>query len=448
VARRFLTAVVLLVALLGACSRGGDGDGGAVTPTTVARQSTSATSTTVVHPRGGSVRVAVRGDADPGAPTSAGAAVRALVLPQLFVAAPDGTWTPSLVEPGSDRTGAGDRSATFRLRADATWSDGTALVAADLARTADHRFVASVDGSADGRRVTVRFTRPMPNWRRLWSGVDSVAAPRPGVWGGPFVVASRTAGLETVLRRNDRWWGAQSSSAPRRSGAPWLDEVHLVTVADETTARLLLARGELDVVAPLAATNRTPQFRAMPGVHVDVGPVAPVGAGGWWFGMLLNTEQLDRGERRGLVGSFAAARFRDVLLRGEAVAPDGLPSIADGDAGAIKGHDVTLTGTVEDPMTALVERSLQKRARANGGTVELRNAEADRVDRWVAAGDFDAALTWVYGDVSGDVGGDVLPVGLWRPVPVVAWRDGSVEGVRASAYGLSAAWNAWEWFRG
>jgi hypothetical protein len=398
------------------------------------RKSTSATTTTIVHPRGGSVRVAVRGDADPGAPTSAGAAVRALVLPQLFVAAPDGTWTPSLVEPGSDRTAADDRSATFRLRAGATWSDGTALVAADLARTADHRFVASVDGSADGRRVTVRFTQPMPNWRRLWSGVDSVAAPRPGVWGGPFVVASRTPGLETVLRRNDRWWAAP---------APWLDEVHLVTVADETTARLLLARGEVDVVAPLAATNRTPQFRAMAGVRVDVGPVAPVGAGGWWFGMLLDAKRLDGGERRGLVGSFAATRFRDVLLRDEAVAPDGLPS-AEGDAAAMKGHDVTLTGTNEDPMTALVERSLQKRARAAGGTVELRNAEADRVERWVASGDYDAALTWVYGEATGDV----VAVGLWRPIPVVAWRDGSVEGVRASAYGLSAAWNAWEWFRG
>jgi hypothetical protein len=181
----------------------------------------------------------------------------------------------------------------------------------------------------------------------------------------------------------------------------------------------------------------------MAGVRVDVGPVAPVGAGGWWFGMLLDTKRLDGGERRGLVGSFAATRFRDVLLRGEALAPDGLPS-ADGDAAAIKGHDVTLTGTNEDPMTALVERSLQKRARAAGGTVELRNAEADRVERWVASGDVDAALTWVYGEAAGNV----VAVGLWRPVPVVAWRDGSVEGVRASAYGLSAAWNAWEWFRG
>jgi hypothetical protein len=99
-------------------------------------------------------------------------------------------------------------------------------------------------------------------------------------------------------------------------------------------------------------------------------------------------------------------------------------------------------------MTALVERSLQKRARAAGGTVELRNAEADRVDRWVASGDYDAALTWVYGDAATATTGDVVPVALWRPVPVVAWRDGAVDGVRASAYGLSAAWNAWEWFRG
>ena len=38
----------------------------------------------------------------------------------------------------------------------------------------------------------------------------------------------------------------------------------------------------------------------------------------------------------------------------------------------------------------------------------------------------------------------VLP--LWRPVTVVAWRDG-LGGVRANGYALSGAWNAWEWWR-
>jgi ABC-type transport system substrate-binding protein len=428
VARRAL-AVLLAATLVVACTNGGEDDGAGPPPTTTPRRSTAATSTTVVHPRGGSVRVAVRGEADPAAPTLTGAAVRALVLPRLFVPMPDGTWAPSLVEPGSERVAADQRSVAFRLRA-ATWSDGSPLVAADLARTADHALVASVDGSADGRAVTVGFTRAVADWHRLWSGVDSIAAPRPDVWGGPFVVAARTPGLETVLRRNDRWWGAP---------APWLDEVRLVTVVDETTARLLLARGELDVVAPIAATNRTPQYRAITGIGVDVGAAAPAGGGGWWFGLLLNADRLDGSERRRVVGSLDATRFRTALLAGEVADAAGLPA-AEGGGGAV---DVTLTGTTEDPMTALVERALLKKARAAGGDVELRNAETDRVERWVAAGDYDAALVWRYDVTPADAGA----VGLWRPIPVAAWRQGAVAGVRASAYGLSAAWNAWEWFR-
>jgi ABC-type transport system substrate-binding protein len=345
--------------------------------TTRERDAAVVTSSTVVRPRGGAVRVAVRGEADPAAPTLTGAAVRALVLPQLFVAEADGSWAPSLVEPGSDRTAADNRSATFRLRA-ATWSDGSALVAADLARTADPRFVASVDGSPDGREVTVRFTQPLPGWRRLWSGVDSVAAPRPGVWGGPFVVAARPPGRETVLARNDRWWGAP---------APWLDEVRLVTVVDETTARLLLARGALDVVAPLAATNRISQYRALAataGLEVSVGEAAP--DGGWWFSLVLNPERTSDDDRRGTVGSFDRRRFQAVLLRDEAVDPAGLPAPV-GDAGAIDGDTVTLSGTTEDAMTNLAERALQRRARAEGGTVELRNADTALVEGGVSAGD-------------------------------------------------------------
>jgi hypothetical protein len=165
-----------------------------------------------------------------------------------------------------------------------------------------------------------------------------------------------------------------------------------------------------------------------------------------------------------------------MLLAGEAVDPAALP-VADGDASAIGGDEVTLTGTTEDAMTALVERALQRRARAAGGTVELRNAETDLVERWVATGDYEAALVWQYdppdrcwtcrwggvdaalasaadagdaraaGDLVARVAGERLATALWRPIPVVAFREGAVEGVRASAFGLFAGWNAWEWFR-
>ena len=42
---------------------------------------------------------------------------------------------------------------------------------------------------------------------------------------------------------------------------------------------------------------------------------------------------------------------------------------------------------------------------------------------------------------------DALVLPLWRPRPTVAYRAG-LNGPLANPYGLSAAWNAWEWWRG
>ena len=428
-------------------------------------RSTSTTPTSVVRPRGGRARVVVQAEPDPSAPTLTGAAVRSLVLPQLFVAEPDGSWSPSLVEPGSDRLAADGRLATFRLRGGAVWSDGSPITVADLQRSVDARFVSSVGGGGAGgspSEVRLTFTQPFPGWRRLWSGVDSVPAPAPGVWGGPFVVAGRTPGLETVLARNDRWWGAP---------APWLDEVRLVVVPDPTTGRQLLVRGDVDVVAPLAGTNRTPQFRTLPGVSVADAPVAS--SGGWWFGLVVNPSKVDGDERAGLLSTVDRARFVSVLLRDEALEPS---TPVGGDAvRSLRGDTLTLSAAVEDPMTPLLERAMQKRARSAGGRIELRNAETDLVESWLASGEYQAALAWHYdgpsvchrcrwGDVddglaaaadAGDEGaastlvakavgeGVVLP--LWRPRPVVAWR-GPFGGLRANPYGLFAAWNAWEWW--
>ena len=414
------------------------------------------------------MRVGVWASPDPGAPGIGGAAVRALVHPQLFVARPDGRWSPSLVEPGSDRTADDRLSASFRLRPGVVWSDGSPVTVGDLQRTMDGRFVAGVEPGAGDREVVLRFTQPLPGWRRLWSGPDSIAPATPGVWGGPFSVASTVPGLETVLVRNESWWGS----------GPFLDGVTLVLVPDATTARQLLGRGELDVVMPPAATVRRTQLDAVEGVSVDA-----VERGGWSVSLVANVERLSPEKRKALFASVDRAGFVATLLRGEATLLDGFGGPEDatwagvrgaGDAGGLKGSSVDLVGFAEEPMTPLVHRSMQKRARSAGGTLELRSAEADRVEGWLRDGSFESgvvpaldplAMCWRcrFGDlpeVAGADAGDpaavsalqirlrdearVLP--LWRSSTVVAWRSSAVGGVRANGYAASAAWNAWEWF--
>lgn len=418
--------------------------------------------------KGGAARVGVWAAPDPDAPTSGGAAVRALVLPQLFVARPDGRWSPGLAEPGSDQTSPDQLSATFRLRAGATWSDGAPITADDLRRNVDGRFVSAVEGPAPDGTITVRFTDRLPGWRRLWSTHDAVSPPAPGVWGGPFVVASTTRGLETVLVRNRRWWG------PR---GPFLDEVRLILVPDATMARQLLAKGELDVVMPLAATARMRQFEKLPGVRLE-----RTRAGGWEVWLETNPEALSVEKRRALLASLDRVAFVRTLLEGEAALLDGFATSDEatwagagaGDVSALKGESVDVVGFTEEPMTGLLHRSMQKRAREAKGTLELRQADADRVEAWVREGDFEAAIVlgldplgrcWVcrWPDVPGAAAADtadpaavtafeavlrdearVLP--LWRSETVVAVR-GRLSGVKANGYAGSAAWNAWEWWR-
>jgi hypothetical protein len=370
------------------------------------------------------VRVAVWDEPDPAAPTLGGAGVRALVLPQLFTAQPDGKWAPSLAH--ADRDGPDMRSASFRLREGAAWSDGTPVTVEDLRRTADARVVAGIEEA--GGTVTVRFTQPLPGWRRLWSGLDSVAAPKEGVWGGPFVVAGRTAGLETVLRRNDRWFG----------GAVSLDEVRLVLVPDPVTARKLLERGELDVVMPPAATVRTEQLRQIAGVEVGVATRS-----GWSVELLLESSRVSAERRRDVIDSVDRDRFVSTLLRGEAEVPEG-SDVRPGPVGDI--GTVDLVGMYEEPMTGLLQRSMQKRAKPGGGRFELRNAEADRVQGWVARREFDAAIVpvWDPPDACRPCRWGDAVVPLWDAKVVVAWRT-HVQGVRANGYALTAAWDAFAW---
>jgi ABC-type transport system substrate-binding protein len=392
--------------------------------------------------------------------------VRALVYPQLFVARPDGSWEASLVEPGSERLAPDRRSASFRFRRGATWSDGTAITADDLRRVPEP-YVVAVDGPAPDGRVTVRFNQPVPGWHRLWSVTSSVSPPRPGVWGGPFVLAGHTTGLEAVLRRNEHWYGGPG---------PFLDEVRLVLVPDAVTARQLLARGQLDVVMPPGASVRTDQLRALSGVSV-----ATSARTGWWVGLRANPKRLDADQRRSLFQFVDRSAFVGTLLHGEAALLNGFSGPEDTtwatlpSAGRRPGP-IEVAGANEDPMTAVLGKALQRGGRAVGSDVSLRSARVEQVDQWVASGVYEAAVVtnldgpdacwtcrWSEVDAvlasaadSGDAAAarqlegrlrdDALVLPLWRPTAVVAWRDG-LAGVRVNGYASSAAWNAAEWWR-
>lgn len=452
-------ALVLVVSVaLAGCfgrgpGRGGDTGGGEVGP----------------QDGGGIVRVGTWLRPEWDQPTLGGQAVRALVLPQLFVAGPDGTWKPSLVVPGSDALAEDAMSATFRLRTDAVWSNGSPITADDLRRRYDEGVVAGVEGPAPDGTITVRFRAPLPGWRRLWSFDQSVAAPAVGVWGGPWTVARMIPGLETVLRPNPRWWGR----------GPYLGELRLVVVPDVTTGVQLLERGELDVLMPLPFTGRTATLEAIEGVAV-----ATARRSGWWFGLHLDPGALDLAARRALQSTVLRREFTTALLGDEALPLDGLAGPEDAtwagpdptDAAAAGREAISVSTREEEPMAGLLHRSMAKRAAAAGWRTELRAADAVEVDRWFDERRYQGMLItvldppavcwrcrWAWFDAglatAADAGDgtatqaleqrlrdEAIALPIWRPLTVVAWRD-EVTGVVANGYALTAAWNAEQWRR-
>ena len=133
---------------------------------------------------------------------------------------PDGTWRPSLVEPGSDRTAADAMSATFRLRDGAAWSDGAPITVEDLRRTADGRLVAGVDGPDAGRRHHGALHQAAAGRGGGCGRAVTRRCPRPapGVWGGPFVVARSCRGWRRCCAATTRGRGGAKGRSSTRCG--------------------------------------------------------------------------------------------------------------------------------------------------------------------------------------------------------------------------------------
>jgi len=397
--------------------------------------------------------------------------LRQLVYPRLFVAQPDGSWRPSIVEAGSDRTDRTGRSASFRLRTDARWSNGTPITADDLRRTMDARFVERVDGpNSDGRIVAV-FKMRLPDWRRLWSRDAGITPPAPDVYGGPFVVREVMTGLRTTLVPNPLW---------RDASHPFLDELQLVLTSDAVMTNQLLAAGQVDLVAPVADTVRTAKLRDTAGVTVDSTDNASR-----WAILRLNQKAIGQTERRRIAAEVPRSLFVGALLRDEARLATGFGGDDDGpwrEAGeaepiSLNGRALTLVLPIGQPLAPLFEKTMENAVVRTGGALTGRTVDAGGAKSALSSGDYDLMLQVIsdpkascwschWSDVDSALaqradGGDseaaqslermlrdqavVLP--LWRENAVVAWRRDAVQGVIANGYESAPAWNAERWWR-
>lgn len=349
--------------------------------------------------------------------TMAAGNVLQAVLPQLFTVAPDGAVRGSLVDDATVHEHL-PGAVTFSLRRGVKWSDGQAITADDVRFTweairsdqwhgsrAGYDTVTGVEGTA--RNVTLRFSSALPGWKRLFSGDDYVLpahrlrgqvplgdiwAAGPDVAGGPYKLAGVTPGLEVDLDRNENWWG----------DAPEYARVRVLVVPDGRTMEQLLARGDLDVVAPAAGTNRINRFKAVKDTSVTEAE-----PGGQLTTLVVNTDKVATARRRSLLAMVDRDRFVAALMNGEATTTASLVpgrsagpwrnvgvDVAAGKSGLGSAFTVALAAPDSESMAGLFGRAVQTRLQDTSATLELKFSDAAEVaGTWRPTGRFDLLLS-------------------------------------------------------
>ncbi len=298
---------------------------------------------------GGTLVVALLGDVDSWNPYTTREATSAGVLDLLYPrlireTGLDGhrsTLEPWLAESWSfsnDR-----RRLTFRLRADAVWSDGRAVTCEDVRYTLDAQRsdelawpgaslkerILGVD-CPEPRTAIFRFAEPYPE-QILDANDDAVVAAayrevpmrdwRSTAWQeravtcGPFRLASVTPGQEAVLERDRGWWDASEVR---------LDRVILRVFPDQTAAFLRFLDGDVDVlqrVPPLRAR----EVEARPGFRLAELPALAYTYIGW--NVLAPDAYREDRRRRGCSGEGTCPESGADILRLQRQRPH--PMLAD-----------------------------------------------------------------------------------------------------------------------
>ncbi len=164
-----------------------------------------------------------------------------VMLPSVFHPSDDGGMRldTTLMESAEVVPGRPKFTVRYRIRKDASWSDGAPIAAEDfvylwqelrsqpgIADPAGYRLIDDVASRQGGKTVEVTFAQPYPGWQHLFTNLlpAHLLKDAPGGWataldagypasGGPFAITQVDMQRgEIVLQRNDRYWGPPAAS--------------------------------------------------------------------------------------------------------------------------------------------------------------------------------------------------------------------------------------------
>lgn len=210
-----------------------------------------------------------------------------MVLRGAYTVLPDFTYEPDLIA-GEATVTRDPFTVTYRLRADAVWSDGRPVSARDLIftwrtvvdpdfralSTAGYELIESASVEGDDT-VTFRFAEPYAAYRDLFAtvlprhhleGMDisTIFTDSMPVGSGPFVIEEWDGGATLSLSANAHFPG----------GGPALDQLSVRFVEDVASQLQLLRSGEIDVLAAEPSPDLVRGLETLESVHWDHRPGA------------------------------------------------------------------------------------------------------------------------------------------------------------------------------
>ncbi|MEU6645736.1 ABC transporter family substrate-binding protein [Saccharomonospora sp. NPDC046836] len=226
------------------------------------------------------------------------------VLPSTFYSQPDLKFTENTdVIESAEQTSTDPQTIVYTIKPEAVWSDGTPISADDfiyiwktqngrdcsdcaVATTAGYDQVSTVEGSDNGKTVTVTYETPFTDWAQLWesgqpiypahiaaehgdldtpeglkSAFDWFGANMPTFSGGPYKIERFVNNQSLTLVPNERWWGEK----------PKLDRVIFRIITDATQEPTALQNNEVQVIYPQPQVDLVNQVRNISGVSSFVG---------------------------------------------------------------------------------------------------------------------------------------------------------------------------------
>lgn len=311
---RYAALVAGASLVLASCGGGGNGDGGEGTGQAFADCDANPNTCNEVPPEelqdGGDITFAMEKNIENWNITSAEGNVLdtamaiKTVLPHTFYTKPD--FTPALNEDvleSAEMTSEDPQTIEYKIQQDAVWNDGTPISADDFiynwkvlngedcsecspASTGGYELVESVEGSDEGKTVTVTFSEPHTDWKSLWSSDNPlypahIAAEQgdldteeglakafewfgknvPDYSGSAYKIADWQNNKALTLEPNEKFWGEQ----------PKLDRVVFRVITDAAQEPSALQNGEVDVIYPQPQVDLVTQVSNIPNVSSHIG---------------------------------------------------------------------------------------------------------------------------------------------------------------------------------